>query len=293
MTDAQLEALVAVADAGSFTQAARRLGLTQSAVSHAVTGLEQSLSVALIDRSAQGARLTNAGERVIQHAREILRLKGQIEQDAESARRFLDGQLRIGSFGASASRRLLPPLLEAFSARYPGVGILVREGGDDEVEGWLRDGSVDIAFVNLPIESLETEELAADVLNAVLPSSHPCAGAATIPSTMLANTPFIMSSGGCERMIVDACPDVRFDVRYSIREIETVVAMVARGMGVAIVPRLALPDEAPSGVAFVPLATSHVRHVGIAVRPQESDGTPARALLRMARRRDTETPSRL
>ncbi|MEO8623382.1 MAG: LysR family transcriptional regulator, partial [bacterium] len=75
MTDAQLEALVAVADSGSFTQAARRLGLTQSAVSHAVTGLEQSLSVALIDRSAQGARLTNAGERVIQHARQILPLK--------------------------------------------------------------------------------------------------------------------------------------------------------------------------------------------------------------------------
>ncbi|MEO8621750.1 MAG: hypothetical protein ABI625_11845, partial [bacterium] len=57
--------------------------------------------------------------------------------------------------------------------------------------------------------------------------------------------------------------------------------------------RLALPDDPPSGVAFVPLATSHVRRVGIAVRPQESAGTPARALLRMARRRDAETPSRL
>ncbi|MEP6733016.1 MAG: LysR family transcriptional regulator [bacterium] len=293
MTDAQLEAFVAVAQSGSFTQAARTLGLTQSAVSHAVTSLEQSLGVSLVDRATQGARLTRAGERIIPHARDILRLKVQIAQDAEAARRLLDGQLRIGSFGVSASRRLLPPLLDTFTARHPGIGILVREGDDGEVEGWLRDGLVDIAFVNLPNDGFDTIEVAADRFYAVVPASHPLAHAESFPVEELASLPFIMSSGGCESMIRETYDVVSLDVRFRIRDVETMIAMVARGTGLALIPRLALPDDTPSGVAFVPLASDFIRRIGLAVRTQESAGSPARAMLKMARREKKEMPARL
>jgi len=293
MTDAQLHALLAVADSGSFTHAARRLRLTQSAVSHAVTSLEQSLRVSLIERAAQGARLTDAGERIARHARDILRLKAQIQLDAEAARRLEQGQLRIGSFGVSASRRLLPPLLDAFSARHPGVTVLVLEGSDDEVETWLRDGDIDVGFVNLPNEAFETVNVAEDVLHAIVPSHHPCARASHFPAHALGGQPFIMSSGGCELMIRDVARDIPLDVRFRIREVETMVAMVARGMAIAAAPRLALPDVAPAGVAFVPLDTDHVRRVGLAIRKQEEMGSPARALLRLASRRDTATPERV
>lgn len=293
MTDAQLHALLAVADSGSFTHAARRLRLTQSAVSHAVTSLEQSLRVSLIERGAQGARLTDAGERIARHARDILRLKAQIQLDAEAARRLEQGQLRIGSFGVSASRRLLPPLLDAFSARYPGVTVLVLEGSDDEVEVWLRDGDIDVGFVNLPNDTFETVNVAEDVLHAIVPAHHPCAGAAHFPPHALGGQPFIMSSGGCELMIRDIARDVPLDVRFRIREVETMVAMVARGMGIAAAPRLALPDVTPPDVAFVPLDTDHVRRVGLAIRKQEETGSPARALLRLASRRDNATPARV
>ncbi len=293
ITDAQLQALLAVAEYGSFTHAARRLGLTQSAVSHALTSLEQLLDTTLVERAPQGARLTPAGERIVRHSREILRLKVQIKRDADAARRFQSGELRVGSFGASASRRLLPPMLDAFAARYPNVSTLVLEGSDEEVETWLREGAIDAAFVNLPRDEFDTVAIATDTMHAIIPSTHPSATQPRLPASRLAEHPFIMSNGGCERMIRAAVGDTKLDVRYRIRDLDTIIAMVARGTGVAALPRLALPDLAPDGVIFVPLDTDQVRHVGLAVRSQEGAGSPARALLRIAARRSHETPSRM
>ncbi|HEX6535054.1 MAG TPA: ATP-binding protein [Gemmatimonadaceae bacterium] len=133
ITDAQLRVLVAVADTGGFTEAARRLGLTQSAVSHAITTLERRLGVTLVERTARDVRLTGAGARALAHARELLRLEEALVRDAEGARRRHRARLRIASFGPTASRRLLPPLLDRFAARE----------GRFEDEGWRlrKDGT--------------------------------------------------------------------------------------------------------------------------------------------------------
>jgi DNA-binding transcriptional LysR family regulator len=93
-----------------------------------------------------------------------------------------------------------------------------------------------------------------------------------------------MSVGGCELMVDEATGSAPLDVRYRIREVETILAMVASGMGVTLIPRLALPDTPPADVAFVPLATDHVRRVGLAVRKQEDRASPARALLKLVLR---------
>jgi DNA-binding transcriptional LysR family regulator len=293
MTDAQLQALVAVAETGSFTTAGRRLGLTQSAVSHAITSLEESLAVMLIDRAARGARLTDAGARIVAHAREVLRHRSRIQRDAEASRRLEQGQLRIGSFGVSASRRMLPALLQAFAKRYPGVGVMVLEGSDEEALRWLGDGEVDVAFVRLPCDDFDATQVAEDRLMAVIPARHKLAERTSISGADVVGTPFIMDTGGCEPLIMEALCHPDLDVRFRMREVETVVAMVARGMGIAAVPRLALPDEAPAGVAFVPLATDYVRRVGLAVRKEESADSPARALQSIARRADLHKATRL
>lgn len=293
MIDAQLQALLAVAETGSFTFAARRLRMTQSAVSHAVTSFEQSLRVTLVERAAGGARLTPVGERIVRHARGILRLKAEIEHDAEAARTLTSGRMRVGSLGVSSSRRLLPPMLDAFSARYPRVSVVVREGTDDDVEQWLRDATVDVAFVTLPSDEFDTVGVAEDRLYAVLPADHPSAADAHVAPHVLSEQPFIMSTGGCEAMVRAATPGVALDVRYSIRDCDAIVGLVGRGRGVAVVPRLALPDTPPRGVVFVPLETDHARRIGLAVRKEESEDSPARALLRLARRREARTPARV
>ncbi|HEX7049064.1 MAG TPA: LysR family transcriptional regulator [Longimicrobiales bacterium] len=283
ITDAQLRALVAVADDGSYTHAARRLGLTQSAVSHAITALERLLGVALIERSARGIRLTAAGARALAHAREILRLKAALVQDVAAAGRGARRRLRIASFGPTASRRLLPPLLDRFAARHPHVDVAIAEGTDDEAARWLHEGAVDAAFVTLPNGDFDTVLVAKDELCTVLPAGHPLARLPRVAPTQLGDDPFILTTGGCERLVREAAGPTPLDVRYEIREIDTLVEMVGRGFGIAVTPRLALPDVPPSGVAFVPLDTPLERLVGLAVRRHEGAGSAARALLELAR----------
>lgn len=285
MTDAQLQAIVAVAECGGFTAAARRLGLGQSAVSHAVTGLEQALRVTLVERGARGGRgvrLTEVGEQTVRHAREILRHKAQIEQAADATRRLQRGTLRIGSFGVSATRRMLPPLMDAFARRYPEIALLVTEGTDDEVLGWIHDGTVDVGFVTLPNEALETLPFAEDTFDALVPASHALAACARIQPRQLGGVPFIMSTGGCEPVVLDVLRGVPLDVRHRIRDVDTILGMVARGVGAAVMPRLAIPDALPAGVVLRPLDPVRTRRVALAVRGGSEVSLPCRAFLRIA-----------
>lgn len=283
MTWAQLQALVAVADHGSFTHAARHLRMTQSAVSHAVNALEASLRVTLLVRDGRGVQATEIGERVVRHGREVLHLRSLIEQDADATRRVRRGTVRVGSFGITASRRLLPPIVERFSAAYPDIAVRVSEGSDQEVEHWLRAGRLDTGFVTLPNEEFETAYLTCDEMMAVLPADHPLAAERRVRPDQLGQDPFIMSTGGCEPAIRDIMQNVSIDVQYQIREVHSILAMVERGAGVSIKPALALPDELPKGVVARPLDPPHVRRIGLAVSAQ-ADASPAiTAFLRVAR----------
>jgi DNA-binding transcriptional LysR family regulator len=282
MTDAQLQALVAVADHGSFTAAARHLRTSQSAVSHAITGLEQSLGVTLLWRSARAVRLTEIGERTVAHAREVLAIKSRMRQEAEAARGLRRGTLRVGSFGASASRRLLPPILAAFARRYPDVAVVVSEGTDQEVEGWLRAGTIDVGFVTLPNDDLDTTPLWRDEYCALLPAGHPLAREPRVRPADLAHDPFVMSSGGCEPAVRDALGGTPVDVRFQIRETGTIVATVARGAGVSIVPTMSLPEPLPADVVVRPLDPPRPRSIALAVVKRTTASVLSRAFLKVA-----------
>jgi DNA-binding transcriptional LysR family regulator len=282
MTDAQLKALIAVVDQGGFTAAARHLHTTQSAMSHAIAELEQSLRVTLLLRGPQGVRLTEIGERTVEHAREIMGLKAAIEREAEAARKLQSGTLRVGSWGVSASRLLLPPILQAFARSYPAVSVELIEGSDPEIEQWLRDGTVDVGFVTLPNEEFDAVKLAQDEMVAILPEAHPLAAGARVDPARLEGIPFIMCSGGCEALILAAVRGAPLDIRYRIRDVDTMVVMVAQGMGVAVKPAMAIPDPLPPGVVLRPLQPRRERQIGLAVR-RRSEMTPAcRAFLRVA-----------
>jgi len=282
MTDAQLQALVAVADHGGFTAAARSLGMSQSAVSHAITGLEHDLRVTLLNRSARGVRLTEVGARTVEHARQLLQLKETIRRDADAARGLSRGMLRVGSFGSSASRRLLPPLLDAFERRHPGISVVVMEGTDPEVEQWIASGKVDVGFVTLPNEPFDTEQVAQDELLVLLHEAHPLAAHARIRPEQLAGVSFVMPAAGCELLIARVVRESDMDVRYHIRDVDTLIQMVARGAGVSIEPELALPDVLPPGVVTRPLEPRVPRRVALGVRSR-ADASPAcRAFLRIA-----------
>ena len=285
MTDAQLQAFVAVAEQGSFTIAGRQLGLTQSAVSKAVTGLEESLRVALLIRHARGVHLTDVGQRMVVRAREILHLKALMRQDAEATSGLRQGSVRVGSFGISSSRHLLPPMLEAFSRAYPGIPVTVIEGSDQEVEHWLREGRVDVCFVTLPSEEFDTIRLAQDEMTAVLPANHPLAAETRIAPRQLSQYPFIMSTGGCEPAVRELLCEAPLRVRYHIREGHTILALIQQGAGVTIMPSLALPNPLPEGVVCRPLDPPSPRAIGLAVAGRKEASPACRAFLKVAQLR--------
>lgn len=291
----QLRVLVAVAEAGGFTKAAGALRMTQPGVSHTIAGLEADLGAPLIERERGGARPTEVGERVLVHAREILGLVERIGHEASGTKDLRTGRLRIGSFPSAASR-ILPALMGAFNERYPGVEVTLTEGTDQEVLGYVRSRAVDVGFVTLPAGGLEIVPVAEDELLAVLPGWHPLGDAETVSIERLAAEPFVMSKGGCEPLISSAFRSVgcRPSIRFEVRDMGAILAMVGEGLGVTIVPELALPHH-PEGLAdlrTVPLDPPVRRRLALATRSLEGASTATTAFVRLAQqpsREHTET----
>ncbi|MDP9478452.1 MAG: LysR family transcriptional regulator [Actinomycetota bacterium] len=281
----QLEVLVAVTEAGGFTKAAEALRMTQPGVSHTIAGLERELGAPLIERDRGGVRPTEVGERVLVHAREVLSLVERIGHEAAGSKELRNGRLRIGGF-PSATSRILPMLMGAFNGRYPGVEIVLVEGTDGEVLDRIRSREVDVGFVTLPAGDLETVPVAEDEMLAVLPKGHPLANAGAAGLEELAAEPFVMSKGGCEPLISSAFRSAgrEPDTRFEVRDMGTILAMVGEGLGVTIVPELALPRQPGmlTGLRTVPLDPPVQRHLALAVRSLEAASPAATAFVQLA-----------
>jgi DNA-binding transcriptional LysR family regulator len=282
MTEAQLRVLVTVADTGGFSPAAARLSMSQPGVSRAVAALEAELGTPLLLRRNGRTAPTPAGERVLLHAREVLARAEAIRQEAAASDGEFSGRVRLGSF-ASVSARLLPGILATLRVRHPGVEVALFEGHDEEVVGWVRERAVDVGVISRDAPDLDVRPLATDHFIAALPPGHALAEHPDVTLEQLAGEPFVLSRGGCERLILEAftaaghAPQVAFEVH----EVSTILAMVAEGLGVSVVPELSAVGV-PPGVALRPLAPPVERRLGLAA-PSLAAAPPAvRALLEVA-----------
>ncbi len=242
MTFAQLRALHAVARTGNMTRAAEQLGTTQPAVSHALRGLERELGVTLLLRRRDGVALTAAGRAVHERAATILAELEGLRQDAAQERERAGGRLRIGVIG-SVNERLLPEIVRTFSDEHRDVTLGVLEGSDAEVLEWLQTGAVDVATLTSDAPGVATTPLARDRFLAIVPAAHRLAEEPAIALAELAQDPFIMPAGGCEPLITTLAQrtGVRLRCHYRVRDTAAIVAMVADGLGVTIMPELCLP----------------------------------------------------
>ncbi|NJO75239.1 MAG: LysR family transcriptional regulator [Leptolyngbyaceae cyanobacterium RM1_406_9] len=166
----QLRALVAVAEVGNFSEAALRLDVSQSAVSHAIAALEGELGVVLFSRGRHGARLTPIGERVKAHAEDMLKLLDVIGKEANLTRGLKGGQVRVGVF-RSVATRLLPEVIVRLKHYFPDITLTpIEYRDDDRVEQALREGRIDVGFTCIPIsESFEGWKLMRDEYVVLLP----------------------------------------------------------------------------------------------------------------------------
>jgi DNA-binding transcriptional LysR family regulator len=285
----ELRLLVAVARTGSFTAAGENMGLTQSAVSHAVRTCERRVGVLLFERGRTGARPTPAGNRVLVHARQILRQLEVLRTEAlDAAAGSVSGTLRIAAF-RTAAMYLLPPVVERLSVRYPQlvtrVAIVPEIGAG--TAGAVAAGHADVALATFPAGAAvppHSGELVVEPYFLVHPSGQDAR-----------NLPLIDWPENCSsytRAWWDRqtwLPKARVEVDA---DDGVVLSMVAQGIGMAILPQLTL-TSVPAGVTVVPLdddpPTRRIMHV---TTEAAKHSMAVRELVRELRRRHPNTNRR-
>ncbi|RKT11451.1 DNA-binding transcriptional LysR family regulator [Streptomyces sp. 1114.5] len=250
---AQLRALVAVSDTGSFGAAADELGISQSAVSHSVGALERALGAPVLMRGTP-CRPTPLGEQVLPHARTAVASAAAVRTIATQHTGGLTGTVRLAA-PTTVCQSLLPGLLRDWKASYPEVTVRVFEGEDAELAAWLEAGTVDAAVLvdTGPLQP-GAVALGADSMHALLRRDHPLAGQESIHVAELEDDDFLLSEGGCERHIREAYrrAGARFAPRHRIRDLNTLIGMVNAGVGISVIPALAV-TMLPADCVLVPI----------------------------------------
>jgi len=240
----QLRSLVAIADHGTFSAAAKHLGTVQSNISAHLARLEKHLGLSLVDRTT--GHLTEEGDLVVARARRIIHEIEDIDADIHSLGGEAAGDCRIGTIGTTA-RWLMPPLLNSVTRRHPDVRITLVEGVTSSLLTGLAAGELDAAVVHLPVTDpgLEVREMFAEELILLTHAEHPLAGRETISITELAEHPILLTPRGTgQRRIVDraaANKGVSLRPQAEIDGVRLMASLAFDGFGAAIVPASAVP----------------------------------------------------
>lgn len=277
----QLRAFVAVVDAGGFGTAAADLGLSQSAVSHAVASLERTLAGPLLVRSTP-VRTTALGDAVLSHARSALAATDAVVDAAARHTATAGGTVRLAAT-PTVCQGLLPSLLRHWSERLPALHIRVFEGSGEETEDWLASAAADAAIVVDPPPVAGREDpragsgalLATDPFLALLPQDHPLAGEETVHVADLADDPLILSPNGCERHIrtLHRLAGEEYTPAHRVQDLGTLISMVQAGLGVSIQPEVSRP-LVPDDLLLVPITPHHSRNL-VLCGPQNRPWQPA------------------
>ena len=263
----QLRYFCAVARAGNFTRAAEEQHVAQPSLSQQIRKLEDELGARLFDRLPRFARLTDFGKAFLPKAGEILRQVGQARTEIQEMSQAEVGSVIVGAIPTIAPY-FLGPALASFARRHPAVSIRVVEEITPILLDRLHTGRVDLVVLALPVRGaeLESEELLREPLFAALPEGHRLASRTSLVLSEIGEDPFLLlKEGHCFREnALSACPRSRVNpnVVFESGQFSTIVSMVATGMGVSVVPAMAV--ERHAACKFVRISDERaVRVVGL------------------------------
>jgi DNA-binding transcriptional LysR family regulator len=280
---ARLRVLTEVVSRGSFSAAAESLAYTQSAVSQAVARLEAETGAKLVVRDRRGARATAAGATLVEHAEAIFAQVQAAEAELDAVLGIRAGLLRVASF-PSAGATLMPRAVATFRERHPGVELTLAEGEPADIAPRLRAGEFDLALLfefpgrERPGAGLRNVPLLDDPMQVALPADHLLARKRALTLRDLRDEDWVQTSAAspCARHVVRLCTAAGFEPRVTFEsdDYETVQGLVAAGVGVALIPRLALTRVHPGIVVRELAPRSPTRRV-IAVTPPGAGAAPA------------------
>jgi DNA-binding transcriptional LysR family regulator len=249
----QLKAFVAIAEARTFTAAAQRIHYTQAALSMQIKQLEKEVGLPLFVRMPRRVVVTEAGEKLLERARLILREHDSALSELAELAGAGRGRLRLGSASGTVSAEALPAILKRLRKDHPHAEVSVTSGTSEELAKKIHAGEIDMAFVSLPVEarSIETERLSQDQLVAIASPRHPLAGQRVISAFALAGEKLILSErGGNTRRLIEkffAEAGLRPKVSMELSRQAAIKNMVASDMGVGIVPLSAAREDVERG----------------------------------------------
>jgi DNA-binding transcriptional LysR family regulator len=270
----------AVARLGHVTRAAHELHIAQPSLSKQIQALEAELDVALFDRVGRRVELTEAGRLLLPYARRIVR-------EVEDARRALQqwGSLEHGHVAIGApptvGAHVLPQALATFHQRYPGIELRLLEMGAARLAALLEEGGIDLAVISVPFPDLASAELLTEELVVAVAEAHPLAQQRAVRSAELAQEQFIMFPEGYElrSRTLQFCRAAGFEPHVALDggETDTVMRLVAAGLGVALAPRLAL--EGVAGIVGLSVVDVELeRTLRLIWHPERSRSPAAEAL---------------
>jgi DNA-binding transcriptional LysR family regulator len=256
---------------GSFSTAAEKLGYTQSAVSRQIALMEQAAGRPLFERGARGVRPTEAGRVVVRRADTVLGELQATRQDLQDLSARPAGRLRVGAF-STAMAALVPRAIAAYGERAPGVQVPLREGLSPGLLSALSRGRIDLAVVSRPQRPPEGAELIPlldDPMFVAMGRGHALATRASVTAAELRGERWIAGSAEPGSTLLGAWSDSawRPDIAFVARDWVAKLGLVAAGLGVTVVPGLAVPALPPT-VAVVRIDDpAAVRPTAVAHRP--------------------------
>ena len=277
-----LQALLGIADTGSFSAAALTIGTVQSNVSAHVARLERELDVQLVDRAS--GRLTEEGEVVVARARRIVSELEAMVADVTALRQEVVGTVRLGMIGTTG-RWLVPQLFDLLRLHHPHIHLNVGEGSSTQLELQLASGQLDLAVVTFPLsgDEIMVAELFQEDLMLVLPKDHPLATMTALPLERLADMELLLPAPGTAlRAEIDsAVLPARIELRPAMEldGVRMIASLAFDGYGPAVLPATAVPGHLRERFAVMPVIGLPRRHVGVAQRRRGLPSAPVRAVI--------------
>ncbi|TLF76721.1 LysR family transcriptional regulator [Nocardia cyriacigeorgica] len=294
----QMRYVLAVAETNSFTRAAERCLVVQSALSHQIARLERELGARLFDRTSRRVRLTPAGEAFLPAARQCLDAAERAAAEVAAAVGEIRGRLAVGLIPSVAAVDV-PAALREFRRRYPHVRINLRVGASEGLAERVEQGALDVAFLGLPPATrprgVTAHELARDRLVAVVSPEHPLAGTASVDLRRLSSEVFVDlppgTAGRAQSDVAFAAAGLDRDVAFEVTSAEYIARLVSQDLCIAMLPALWVPQltsvvtvevtDAPTRVEYViwsrttrtPAAGAFLDIIGIPAEPVARSST--------------------
>ena len=245
MSIVKYRAFLTAVECGSFTEAAKRLFYTQSAVSRMVADLENQWGVSLLNRKKSGVTLTTAGKMLLPFIRQVyadeMRLSGVL-QDMTGLK---SGLVRLGTVTAVANE-WLPSVLKRFMAFAPGIEYEVLIGNGDIISQWLKEDRIDIGLFTPKVgDNLNARLLHLDELRVIFPKGHPLSQYSKIPLKALVDYPYILHGASWCKQLEEGLEQnkQKIPIRYTTVGATSIVNLVKEGIGVSILPELLLEND--------------------------------------------------